>query len=139
MKIHFMGDWQTARNRPGPNTQRVLLVGDCPVGLRPKSFKYLLALAVSRKRTTDGWIVKTEIEPGENHARYIYQLKAELEADGHLDVKALAKRIQNYNDVRQMTSSNPADQCYRLNVDARDITFDEMLLTDDDLRCADGY
>jgi hypothetical protein len=50
--------------------------------LRAKSFKYLLALAAARLLTRDGWINKTEIEPGENQIKYFYQLRRELSAAG---------------------------------------------------------
>ncbi|HUU44671.1 MAG TPA: helicase-related protein, partial [Acidobacteriota bacterium] len=46
--------------------------------LRAKSFKYLLALAAARLLSRDGWILKTDIEPGENQIKYLYQLRREL-------------------------------------------------------------
>jgi hypothetical protein len=52
------------------------------VMLRAKSFKYLLALASARMMTRDGWINKSEIEPGENQIKYFYQLRRELRAAG---------------------------------------------------------
>lgn len=52
------------------------------VMLRAKSFKYLLALAAGRMLTRDGWVNKTEIEPGENQIKYFYQLRRELRAAG---------------------------------------------------------
>jgi hypothetical protein len=52
------------------------------VWLRMKSFKYLLALAAARHATVDGWIHKTDIEPGDNQIRYVYQLRRELTRAG---------------------------------------------------------
>jgi len=57
-----------------------------PLTLRLKSFKYLLALASARLLTPppgDGWIAKTDIEPGENQIKYLYQLRRELAQGGH--------------------------------------------------------
>jgi hypothetical protein len=52
------------------------------VMLRGKSFKYLLALAAARMLTRDGWVNKSDIEPGENQIKYFYQLRRELRAAG---------------------------------------------------------
>ena len=52
------------------------------VMLRAKSFKYLLALAAGRMLTRDGWVNKSDIEPGENQIKYFYQLRRELRAAG---------------------------------------------------------
>jgi len=55
-----------------------------PLTLRLKSFKYLLALATARCLSRDGWIAKADIEAGENQIKYLYQLRRELAAAGHL-------------------------------------------------------
>lgn len=61
-----------------------------PYGLRLKSFKYLLALAVARFATAEGWIHQVDIEPGENQIKYIWQLRHELD-----NSPAFANLIEN--------------------------------------------
>lgn len=46
------------------------------IWLTCKAFSYLAKLAVAR-RIGEGWLHKTEIEPGENHGRYMYRMKKE--------------------------------------------------------------
>ncbi len=73
------------------------------VMLRAKSFKYLLALAVARILTRDGWIAKSDIEPGENQIKYFYQLRRELNVAG----KAASTLIENDGNGRYRLALPP--------------------------------
>jgi helicase len=73
------------------------------VMLRAKSFKYLLALAVARMLTRDGWIAKSDIEPGENQIKYFYQLRRELNVAG----KAASTLIENDGNGRYRLALPP--------------------------------
>jgi hypothetical protein len=42
------------------------------------TFKYLFKMALARLTTTDGWIYKTDLEPGRIQHKYIYWLRREL-------------------------------------------------------------
>jgi hypothetical protein len=48
--------------------------------LTPKCFKFLAKLAVSRAVEPQRWVLRDELERGENQARYLYRLKGEIEA-----------------------------------------------------------
>lgn len=52
------------------------------LALTGTSFYYLFRLAHQAMTTVDGWITRNDIEPGNNHARYIYRMKGELAAQG---------------------------------------------------------
>ncbi len=62
------------------HTRFAVVLGDSLCTLRPKSFKYLFALAAARHLRKDGWIDKRDIESGENQIKYFYQLRQELKA-----------------------------------------------------------
>ena len=77
--------------------------------LRAKSFKYLLALAVARFVTRDGWIEKHDVEPGENQIKYFYQLRRELRQAG--------------GDAERLIENDGSGR-YRLSLPAQAIRFD---------------
>jgi len=51
-----------------------------PAALTPKCFKFLAKLAVSRAVEPQRWVLRDELERGENQARYLYRLKGEIES-----------------------------------------------------------
>jgi hypothetical protein len=53
---------------------------DRPAALTPKCFKFLAKLAVSRAVEPQRWVLRDELERGENQARYLYRLKGEIES-----------------------------------------------------------
>lgn len=55
-----------------------VLINSQPVYLTPKSFKYFVVLAYHLEYTQQGWVHFTNIEVGDNQARYLYRLKNEL-------------------------------------------------------------
>jgi replicative superfamily II helicase len=94
--------------------------------LRAKSFKYLLALAAARLLSRDGWIAKTDIEPGENQIKYLYQLRRELRIAGG----AHSRIARTDTDA---LIENDGHGHYRLGLPPQAIQFDlERLLTHPD-------
>jgi hypothetical protein len=56
----------------------LVLVNGSKVNLPAKSFKYLVKLTWALFQNEDGWIHKSDFEPGENQARYLYRLKNQI-------------------------------------------------------------
>lgn len=78
------------------------------IWLTQKSFGYLTKLAVARM-IGDGWIHKTEIEPGGNQPRYIWRMKQECgcievlnDRQGHYRLDVAIKAIHfNHEQLAQ--------------------------------------
>ena len=127
MKIHFTADWQ------GP--RRLVLIDGHQVFLMPRHYKYLLALAVGRisNSCSDGWVDKTDIEPGENQIKYIWGLRRELSGHFHESVRGLGAQIENLRRSNGACSRPSTGNCYRLNFQSGEITLDtERLLNEED-------
>jgi helicase len=56
----------------------LVLVNGSRVSLPAKSFKYLVKLTWALFKSGDGWIHKSDFEPGENQARYLHRLKNQI-------------------------------------------------------------
>ncbi len=66
-------DFATQKRRYGITVDRKR------VWLTPKSFKYFVILAIrAAEDQSEGWILKTTIEPGANQSRYVYRLRTEI-------------------------------------------------------------
>ncbi len=61
----------------------LVLVNGSRVNLPAKSFKYLVKLSWALFQNEDGWIHKSDFEPGENQARYLYRLKNQIRPSLH--------------------------------------------------------
>jgi hypothetical protein len=55
-----------------------VLINGKKLSLPAKSFKYLVKLAWAAFKNEDGWIHKTDFEPGENQTRYLHRLKKQI-------------------------------------------------------------
>jgi helicase len=58
----------------------LVMVNERKLTLPAKSFKYLVKLAWTALSTEDGWIHKSDFEPGENQTRYLHRLKKQIAA-----------------------------------------------------------
>lgn len=65
------------------NCRFLIWINGKKVWLTYKSFCYLAKLAVAC-RIGEGWLYRTELEPGGNQSRYVYRMKAET--DNRIDV-----------------------------------------------------
>jgi helicase len=57
----------------------LVLVNGRKVTLPAKSFKYLVKLTWAAYTKEEGWIHKSDFEPGENQTRYLHRLKKQME------------------------------------------------------------
>lgn len=71
-----------ARQRGVGGGTALVVFNHQPVYLRRKSFVYFATLALNRIIGVD-YVDKTDIEPGENQIKYIYQLRRELKRALH--------------------------------------------------------
>jgi len=86
------------------------------IWLRGKSFTYLVKLAYARRAGGKGWIYKTDIEVGDNQARYLYRLKLEIQSQ--------------IGDVDGAIVENNREGYYRLAFEPRNIRINEDNLRD---------
>ncbi len=56
----------------------LVVVNGRKLSLPAKSFKYLVKLAWAALSTEDGWVHKSDFEPGENQTRYLHRLKKQI-------------------------------------------------------------
>ncbi len=79
----------------------MVLIDGKKLSLPAKSFKYLVKLVWAAFKNDDGWIHKTDFEPGENQTRYLHRLK---------------KQILPNMEPGQYFIENNRLGCYRLNI-----------------------
>ncbi len=58
----------------------LVMVNGKRLSLPAKSFKYLVKLACAAFESQDGWVHKSDLEPGENQTRYLHRLKKQIAA-----------------------------------------------------------